>query len=321
MTVTSDKIYQSLLISSDFITRKNVRFWSTVVTIRTTRFNITILRSIHTVYFFCVDLGTNSDYFRIQHWLVFVTETECLLRGTDRNLTLYSPVVTICTASLIFNNSTFCPHTVFMCFVWIWEQIAIISLYNINWLVCITEMGSVYCAVRTGYLNTWCQLQENCKRVKVASHLRSTAVQDVTTSRITQFTTHAHPSYQSSSIQSSLHIISFLTHCHSKLHTFRYVRHVKASMTKHFTCPHVGSSDSLSVRMQKGQELKCQGHSIPSYFALRWVMPHTARTAIQCDCSYAQDLITAQQLLLVYHGFWQRNRAWIPAHSQITHFA
>ena len=26
-----------------------------------------------------------------------------------------------------------------MCFVWIWEQTAIISLYSINWLVCITE--------------------------------------------------------------------------------------------------------------------------------------------------------------------------------------
>ena len=26
-----------------------------------------------------------------------------------------------------------------MCFVWISEQTAIISLYNINWLVCITE--------------------------------------------------------------------------------------------------------------------------------------------------------------------------------------
>jgi len=29
----------------------------------------------------------------------------------------------------------FCPHSVFMCFVWIWEQTAIISLYSINWLV------------------------------------------------------------------------------------------------------------------------------------------------------------------------------------------
>jgi len=37
-----------------------------------------------------------------------------------------------------------------MCFVWIWEQTAIISLYNINWLVFITETECVYCAVRTG---------------------------------------------------------------------------------------------------------------------------------------------------------------------------
>ena len=40
-----------------------------------------------------------------------------------------------------------------MCFVWISEQTAIISLYKINWLVCTTEMECVYCAVRTVYLN------------------------------------------------------------------------------------------------------------------------------------------------------------------------
>ena len=33
---------------------------------------------------------------------------------------------------LTFNNFTFCPHSVFMCFVWISEQTAIISLYSIN---------------------------------------------------------------------------------------------------------------------------------------------------------------------------------------------
>ena len=49
-------------------------------------------------------------------------------------------------------NSTSCPHIVFMCIVWIWEQTAIISLYNINWLIFITETESVYCAVRTGSL-------------------------------------------------------------------------------------------------------------------------------------------------------------------------
>jgi len=49
-------------------------------------------------------------------------------RGARQNLTLYSQVVTICTTS----NSPFCPHSVFMCFVWISEQTAIISLYSIN---------------------------------------------------------------------------------------------------------------------------------------------------------------------------------------------
>jgi hypothetical protein len=35
---------------------------------------------------------------------------------------------------LAFSSSTICPHSVLMCFVWIWEQRAIISLYSINWL-------------------------------------------------------------------------------------------------------------------------------------------------------------------------------------------
>ena len=61
----------------------------------------------------------------------------CLLRGTD---------------CIVIYNSTFCRHSVFMCFVWIWEQTAIISLYSINWLVWITETECVYCAVRTGSL-------------------------------------------------------------------------------------------------------------------------------------------------------------------------
>ena len=64
----------------------------------------------------------------------------CLLRGTDW---------------VFIYNSTFCPHSVSMCFVWISEQTAIISLYSINRLVCITETESVYCAVRTVTLNMY----------------------------------------------------------------------------------------------------------------------------------------------------------------------
>jgi hypothetical protein len=56
------------------------------------------------------------------------------------------------TTTLTFSNSTFCPHSVLMCFVWIWEQTAIISLYNINWMVFIIETEYVYCVVQTGSL-------------------------------------------------------------------------------------------------------------------------------------------------------------------------
>ena len=45
-------------------------------------------------------------------------------------------------------------HTVFVCFVFIWEQTASCATYSLNWLVFITEMKSVYSAVRTGSLNT-----------------------------------------------------------------------------------------------------------------------------------------------------------------------
>ena len=74
------------------------------------------------------------------NWLVCVTETECVYCAVRIE-------------HLTFTNSTFCPHSVFMCFVWIWEQTAIISLYSINWLVCITETECVYYAVRTESLH------------------------------------------------------------------------------------------------------------------------------------------------------------------------
>jgi hypothetical protein len=50
----------------------------------------------------------------------------------DDTCNFCSPVVTVRTASLTFSNSAFCPHSVFMCFVWISEQTAINSLYSIN---------------------------------------------------------------------------------------------------------------------------------------------------------------------------------------------
>jgi len=89
---------------------------------------------------------------------------------------LYSPVVAIRTTSLTFNNSTYCPHSVFMCFVRIWEQTAIISLYSIDWLVCIAETESVYCAVRTGSL---CITQVNRNLQNVLQFILSSWMQNI----------------------------------------------------------------------------------------------------------------------------------------------
>jgi hypothetical protein len=72
------------------------------------------------------------------NWLVCITETECVYCAV-RTGSLYTILRSAHTA-------------VFMYFVWISEQTAIISLYNINWLVCITETECVYCAVRIEYL-------------------------------------------------------------------------------------------------------------------------------------------------------------------------
>ena len=77
--------------------------------------------STQCIYVFCVDLRTNSDYFTVQQWQVgfYNWDGVCLLRGTF----------------YILRSA----HSVFMCFVWIWEHRAIISLYSIDWLVFITE--------------------------------------------------------------------------------------------------------------------------------------------------------------------------------------
>jgi hypothetical protein len=84
----------------------------------------------------------------------------CITRGTchvdDKLLLIFLLPVWILYVppGLTPTNSTFCPHSVFMCFVWISEQTVIISLYSINWLVFITETECVYCAVRAGSLST-----------------------------------------------------------------------------------------------------------------------------------------------------------------------
>ena len=70
------------------------------------------------VYMLFVDLNKQRlfHYTALTGWF-FITETECLLRGTDW---------------VFVYGSAFSPHSVLMCFVWISEQTTIISLYSIN---------------------------------------------------------------------------------------------------------------------------------------------------------------------------------------------
>ena len=105
--------------------------------LRTARFNIQKSYVLYTQFINNLYGSENK-----QRLFLYTALTDCfynrdgvsLLRGTDW---------------VFIYNSTFCPHSVFMCFVWIWEQTAIISLYSINWLVFITETKCVYCSVRT----------------------------------------------------------------------------------------------------------------------------------------------------------------------------
>ena len=102
--------------------------YRTVVTICTAQWSLYVPHSGHYMYRTVVTIYTAQ-------WSLYVPHSGHYM---------YRTVVIICTTSLTFNNSTFYPHTVFMCFVWISEQTAIISLYSINWLVFITETESVY---------------------------------------------------------------------------------------------------------------------------------------------------------------------------------
>ena len=78
------------------------------------------------IYLFCTCLQNKQRIFPIQRKL---------FRFYNRYLTLYSRVVTICTASLTLHNSRFCPQSEFVFFLWIPEKIVFNSLHSIDWFL------------------------------------------------------------------------------------------------------------------------------------------------------------------------------------------
>jgi len=86
--------------------RLYLTLYSPVVTICTTSLTVNNCTLCpHCIYVFCIYLRTNSDLCHLQYKLIGFY---------NRDLTLYSPVVTICTTSITFNNSTLCPHCIYV---------------------------------------------------------------------------------------------------------------------------------------------------------------------------------------------------------------
>jgi len=114
----------------------------------TARFSIQQFYVLPTQLYLCVFLWISEQTAIISlysiNWLVFVTERERVYCAV-RTGSLYN-------ARFSIQQFYALPTQLYLCFVWISEQTTIISLYNINWLVFITESECVYCAVRTGSL-------------------------------------------------------------------------------------------------------------------------------------------------------------------------
>ena len=166
-------LFNSLLIEaikaqwSLYVPHSGHYMYRTVVAICTAQRSLYVPHSGHYMYRTAVNICAAPWSLYVPHSGHYMYRTVVTICAAQRSLYvqhsghyMYRTAVTICTAQwslyvppgLPFNNSTFCPHSVFMCFVWIWEQTAIISLCNVNWLVCITETVCVCLLGGTGWV-------------------------------------------------------------------------------------------------------------------------------------------------------------------------
>ena len=78
---------------------------------------------------------------------------QCQVVNTVFKINLLKPKTYIMYHQLQHSEILCSAQNAFMCFAWISEQTAIISVYSINLSVFKIEAESVYCAVRNGSLN------------------------------------------------------------------------------------------------------------------------------------------------------------------------
>jgi len=124
-----------------------------MVTWRTTKFNIQQLYALPAMcvcFVFIWEQTATSATYSI-NWLVFIAEMKSVysaVRTGSLNKAVWASSLEVNIATTVCSA-----HTVFTCFVFIWEQTATCATYSINWLDFIIEMKSVYSAVRNESLN------------------------------------------------------------------------------------------------------------------------------------------------------------------------
>jgi hypothetical protein len=105
--------------------------------------------------YMCCVRGQNCKTFWTSWQLTSVTarQTEGVRKGRNCCFQLLKPTGLLMYQGVQHSTILRSAHIIFVCFVFIWEQTATFAVYNANWLVFITEIESVYSAVRTGSLN------------------------------------------------------------------------------------------------------------------------------------------------------------------------
>jgi len=111
--------------------------YRTVVTICTAQWSLYVPHSGHYMYRTVVTICTTQWSLYVSHsghymyrTVVTICTTQWSLYVPHSGHYMYRTVVTICATSFNIKNCMFCPHSVFMCFVWICKQTAIISPYK-----------------------------------------------------------------------------------------------------------------------------------------------------------------------------------------------
>jgi hypothetical protein len=119
--------------SGHYMYRTVVTVCCTVVIMRTAQWSLCVPHSGHYVYCTVVTICTAQWSLCTAHWSLCVPHsghyvyctvvTMCTAQWSlcvpHSGHCAYRTVVTMCTARFNIRNSTFCPHSVFMCFVWI----------------------------------------------------------------------------------------------------------------------------------------------------------------------------------------------------------